>query len=201
VKLRIKPLEDEAPEGKKRKRKKNVKRTEGFEFINNIKGGIIPQEFIPAVEKGIKEGMQRGVVAGYALTDISVELYDGSFHEVDSSEIAFKIAGSMAVQDAAKRAKPVLLEPIMKIEVVTPAGFMGDITGHLSSKRGQIEKMEERGEMRVIDAKVPLSEMFGYITTLRSMTEGRATFFLRLRFLPSGASSSSGLILNFTCPY
>lgn len=173
VKIKIAPLK-ELPEGGKVR--KNIKREEGFEFINNIKGGVIPQEFIPAVEKGFKEGMNRGVVAGYSLTDISADLYDGSFHEVDSSEIAFKIAGSMAIQDAAKRAKPVLLEPVMRVEVVTPERFMGDITGHLNSKRGQIEKMEERGLLRVIEAKVPLAEMFGYITTLRSMTEGRATF-------------------------
>ncbi len=120
--------------------------------------------------------MGRGITAGYPVVDVSVELYDGSYHEVDSSEIAFKIAGSLAFQDAARQAKPVLLEPIMKIEVVTPDKFMGDITGHLSSKRGQIEEMEDRGMLKAIRAKVPLSEMFGYITTLRSMTEGRATF-------------------------
>jgi len=120
--------------------------------------------------------MSRGIVAGYSVTDVSVDLFDGSFHDVDSSEIAFKIAGSLAFQDAAKRAKPVLLEPMMKIEVVTPEQFMGDITGHLSSKRGQIEEMEDRGMMKAIHAKIPLAEMFGYITTLRSMTEGRATF-------------------------
>ncbi len=173
VKIRIKPLEEIDPE---KKRPKNVKREDGFEFINKIKGGIIPQEYIVPVEKGIREGMNRGVVAGYSLTDISVELYDGSYHEVDSSEIAFKIAGSLALQDAARRAKPVLLEPVMRIEVVTPDKFMGDITGHLSSKRGQIEETVDRGMMRVVSAKVPLAEMFGYITTLRSMTEGRATF-------------------------
>tara|TARA_Y100000031_G_scaffold150898_1_gene191065 strand:+ start:13579 stop:15723 length:2145 start_codon:yes stop_codon:yes gene_type:complete len=173
VKLKIKPLEEVDEEKKK---PKNVKREQGFEFINNIKGGVIPQEFIPAVEKGIREGMSRGIVAGYSITDVSVDLFDGSFHDVDSSEIAFKIAGSLAFQDAAKRAKPVLLEPMMKIEVVTPEQFMGDITGHLSSKRGQIEEMEDRGMMKAVHAKIPLSEMFGYITTLRSMTEGRATF-------------------------
>ena len=125
VKLKIKPLEEVDEEKKK---PKNVKREQGFEFINNIKGGVIPQEFIPAVEKGIREGMSRGIVAGYSVTDVSVDLFDGSFHDVDSSEIAFKIAGSLAFQDAAKRAKPVLLEPMMKIEVVTPEQFMGDIT-------------------------------------------------------------------------
>jgi len=155
---------------------KNIKREEGFEFINNIKGGVIPQEYIPAVEKGVKEGMERGVVAGYKMVDVSVDLYDGTYHEVDSSEIAFKIAASQAFQEAAKKANPVLLEPIMRVEVVTPEEFMGDITGNLSSKRGQIESMDDRGEgMKVVNAKVPLSEMFGYTTTLRSMTEGRAT--------------------------
>jgi len=185
VKLRVKPLEA-LPEGAKIP--KNTKREEGFEFINSIKGGVIPQEYIPAVEKGVREGMDRGVVAGYPLTNISVDLYDGTYHEVDSSEIAFKIAGSMAVQDAAKRARPVILEPIMKVEVVTPDQFMGDITGHLNSRRGQIEQMSERGMAKVIDAKVPLSEMFGYITTLRSMTEGRATYtmeFLEYAIVPN----------------
>ncbi len=147
-----------------------------FEFINSIKGGIIPSEFIPAVEKGVREAMERGVVAGFPMVDLSVELYDGSYHEVDSSEAAFKIAGSMAFQDAAKNAKPVILEPIMKVEVIVPEQFFGDITGNLSSKRGQIEEMGERGGLKVINAKVPLSEMFGYVTMLRSMTEGRGTY-------------------------
>src|SRR3989344_4326610 len=174
VKIRIKPLEVLKEETSK-KLPKNVKRSEGFEFINNIKGGVIPNEFIPAVEKGIKEAMARGIVAGYRMTDISCELFDGSSHDVDSSEIAFKIAGSQAFQDAAKRAKPVLLEPIMKVEVVVPEKFMGDVNGNLSSKRGQIENMEDRGLNKAIHAKVPLSEMFGYTTALRSMTEGRGT--------------------------
>ncbi len=173
VKLRVKPLEKITEDTKIAK---NTKRSEGFEFINSIKGGLIPQEFIPAVEKGVKEAMTRGVLAGYAMADISVDLFYGSYHDVDSSEIAFKIAGSQAFQDAAKRARPVILEPIMSVEVVTPDQFMGDVTGHLSSKRGQIEGMENRGMVRVIKAKVPLSEMFGYITTLRSMTEGRAQY-------------------------
>ncbi|MBI1975513.1 MAG: elongation factor G [Candidatus Vogelbacteria bacterium] len=156
---------------------KNVKRSEHSEFVNNIKGGIIPNEFIPAIEKGIIEGMSRGVLAGYPLVDVSTELFYGSYHDVDSSEIAFKIAASMALQDAAKRAKPVILEPVMRVEVVTPEKFMGDVTGNLSSKRGQIESMGERGVgIKVITARVPLSEMFGYVTSLRSMTEGRASF-------------------------
>ncbi len=190
VRIRVKPLE-KIEEGTKIP--KNVIREQGFEFINNIKGGVIPQEYIPAVEKGIREGMSRGVLAGFELVDMSVDLYDGSYHEVDSSEMAFKMAGSMALQDAARQAKPVILEPIMKVEVVTPEKFMGDVTGNLSSKRGQIEGMEERGGNRVIRAKVPLSEMFGYVTSLRSMTEGRATFtmeFLEYAIVPQSVAAS-----------
>ena len=171
VKLTLKKME---PIEEGAKIPKNVKRDDHFEFIDSIKGGVIPAEFIPAVEKGVKEAMGRGIVAGYPMVDVSCELTYGSYHDVDSSEIAYKIAASQAFQDAAKRAKPVLLEPIMKVEVITPEKFMGDITGNLSSKRGQVEGMEERGMDRVVRAKVPLSEMFGYTTTLRSMTEGRA---------------------------
>lgn len=160
VKIKIEPLE----------------RGTGFEFVDAIKGGIIPQEFIPAVEKGIKESIQKGVVAGFPVTDVKVTLYDGSFHDVDSSEIAFQIAGSMAFQDGAKRAKPVLLEPIMKVQVIIPPDFLGDVTGDLSAKRAKITAMGERGQVRVIDAEVPLSEMFGYVTRLRSMTQGRGSF-------------------------
>ncbi len=174
VRLRVKPLPKEVETNKKIA--KNIKREANFEFINNIKGGVIPNEYIPAVEKGIREGLARGISAGFEVVDVSVELYDGSYHEVDSSEMAFKMAGSMALQDATKRAKPVLLEPIMEVEVIVPEKFMGDVTGHISSKRGQIESMEERGELKVIKAKVPLAEMFGYVTFLRSMTEGRGNY-------------------------
>jgi elongation factor G len=153
-----------------------LERGQKFEFVNNIKGGIIPQEYIPAVEKGVKEAMDKGVLAGYPMTDVRVTLYDGSFHEVDSSDFAFKIAGSMAFQEGAKKADPVLLEPIMKIEVIIPERFLGDIIGDLNSKRGRIEKMGERAMMKVIDVQVPLAEMFGYATNIRSMTEGRGTF-------------------------
>lgn len=173
VKINVKPME---PLEEGAKIPKNVTREEGFEFINSIKGGVIPQEFIPAVEKGIREGMERGILAGYKLVNVSVELTYGSYHDVDSSEVAYKIAASQALQDAAKRAKPVILEPIMKVEVVTPEKFMGDVTGHLGSKRAQVEGIDERGMNKAIHAKVPLAEMFGYITTLRSMTEGRASF-------------------------
>ena len=173
VKIRVKPMPLE--EEKNKKLARNIKRFEGLEFINNIKGGVIPQEYIPAVEKGVREAMDRGIQAGYKIVNVSVDLFDGSFHEVDSSEIAFKIAASQAFQDATKRAKPVILEPVMKLEIVTPDKFMGDITGNLASKRGQIEGSEERVGLKVIHAKVPLSEMFGYTTSLRSMTEGRAS--------------------------
>ncbi|MBI2112966.1 MAG: elongation factor G [Candidatus Wildermuthbacteria bacterium] len=149
---------------------------QGFEFINKIKGGAIPQEYIPASEKGVKEAMDKGVVAGYPMVDIAVTLLDGSFHEVDSSEVAFKIAASMALQEGVRKADPVILEPLMELEVVIPPDFLGDVIGDISSKRGQIEETEDRLNMKVIKAKVPLSEMFGYSTTLRSLTEGRGTF-------------------------
>lgn len=145
----------------------------GIEFINKIVGGAIPREFIPAVEKGVVEAVENGVIAGYPLVDLSVSLYDGSFHDVDSSEVAFKIAGSMALQSAVKNADPVLLEPIMKVEVVAPEEFMGDVMGDLNSKRGRIENVSDRVNMKVIDAFVPLGEMFGYVTSLRSLTSGR----------------------------
>jgi elongation factor G len=153
-----------------------LERGKGFEFVDAIKGGIIPSEFIPAVQKGVKEAMAKGVLAGYPVVDVKTTLYDGSFHEVDSSEAAFKIAGSIAFQGAARRAKLVLLEPVMELEVIVPEQFLGDTTGDLNSKRAKIEKMDERGNMKVIDAKVPLAEMFGYATNLRSMTQGRGTF-------------------------
>ena len=157
-------------------RVKPKERGEGFEFFNEIKGGIIPQEFIPAVKKGVKEAMDKGVIAGYPLVDMSVTLYDGSYHEVDSSEIAFKIAGSQALQSASKRAEAILLEPIMKLEVVVPTDFLGVTIGDLSARRGKVEETKDRVNMKVIDAKVPLAAMFGYATSLRSLTEGRGTF-------------------------
>ncbi len=147
----------------------------GFEFINAIKGGAIPREYIPAVEKGVVETMQSGVVAGYPVVDLKVTLFDGSYHDVDSSEAAFKVAGSMAFKDACRLASPVLLEPIMDVEVIAPDKFVGDVTGSLSSKRGQIQKTESKGNLHVISAKVPLSELFGYTTELRSITSGRGS--------------------------
>jgi elongation factor G len=172
VKIKMKKMEPVDPEAKVAK---NVTRDDHFEFINNIKGGAIPQEFINPVEKGLREAMARGFLAGFPMVDISVDLYDGSYHDVDSSEIAYKIAASMAFQEAASKAKAVILEPIMRVEVIVPDQFMGDITGNLSGKRAQIEGMEERGLNKVVHAMVPLSEMFGYTTTLRSMTEGRGS--------------------------
>ena len=151
-------------------------RGEGFEFIDEIKGGIIPKEFIPAVKKGVREAMGKGIIAGYPVVDIEVTLYDGSYHEVDSSEFAFKIAASMALQTAAKRAKPVLLEPVMKLEVIIPSEFFGDTVGDLGTRRGKIEETKDRLNLKIISAKVPLAGMFGYATALRSMTEGRGTF-------------------------
>lgn len=155
-------------------------RGEGFKFINEIRGTAIPSTFIPAIEKGVKEAMQKGILAGCPMVDMSVVVYDGSFHEVDSSDIAFKIAGSIALQEAAKKASLILLEPIMKLEVTTPEEFMGEVIGDLSSKRGKILDTEARGNIRVITAMIPLAETFGYATTLRSMTQGRATFYLEM---------------------
>jgi elongation factor G len=152
---------------------------EGFEFVNKIRGGSIPVEFIPAVEKGVEEALETGVRAGYPMVDVRVTLTDGKYHDTDSSEIAFKIAGSLALKEAAKRAKPVLLEPVFAVEVVTPEDYMGDVIGDLSRRRGRVEGMEQRGNARVVTALVPLSEMFGYATDVRSMTQGRATYTMQ----------------------
>lgn len=165
----------------------------GFEFVNKIVGGTIPKEYIPAVEKGIKEALDSGVLAGYPVVDVRATLYDGSYHEVDSSEMAFKIAASMAFKEAAKKARPVLLEPIMSVEVVTPEEYMGDVMGDLNSRRGRIQSMEKRGNSQVIRAEVPLSEMFGYATDLRSKTQGRATYtmqFSRYEEVPKNISDA-----------
>ena len=190
VKIKIKPM-DQTVDPKDLP--KNTKRSEGFEFINSIKGGAIPQEYIPACEKGFREGLDRGVLAGFKMANVSVDLYDGSYHEVDSNEMAFKIAASMAVQEACRSAKPVILEPMMRVEVVMPEKFMGDVTGSISAKRGLIEGMEARGMNQALKAVVPLSEMFGYTTNLRSMTEGRATFtmeFFRYDVVPQNVADT-----------
>ena len=174
VKIRIKPLAAlQLEEGKSLA--KNITREDHFEFVNNIKGGAIPGEYIPAVMKGAKEAMGRGFVAGYKMEDVSVELYDGSYHDVDSSEIAFRLAAIHAFKEAARKANAVILEPIMKVEIRTPEQHMGDINGSISSKRGQVEGTEEMGGKTIIHAKVPLAELFGYTNTLRSMTQGRAS--------------------------
>jgi elongation factor G len=148
----------------------------GYEFINGIVGGTVPREFIPAVDKGIKEAVETGVMAGYPVVDVKVTLFDGSYHDVDSNEMAFKIAGSIGFKEGFRRAKPVLLEPIMKVEVVTPEEYSGDVIGDLNRRRGQITGMEESAMGKSILADVPLAEMFGYATTVRSMSQGRATF-------------------------
>ncbi len=166
-----------------------------FVFENEIKGGAIPKEFIKPIEQGIKEAMETGVLAGYPTTGVHVELYDGSYHDVDSSEMAFKIAGSMAYQDAAKKAKPIIKEPIMEVEVVVPEDYMGDVIGDLSSRRGHIKHMEPRGGVQVITARVPLSEMFGYSTNLRSMTQGRGNYTMQFSAYEEVPKSDSDEII------
>ena len=167
----------------------------GYVFDNQIKGGAIPKEYIKPIDEGIKEALTRGVLAGYPVDDVRIELYDGSFHEVDSSEMAFKIAGSMAFQDAAKKAKPVLLEPMMRVEVVVPKEHMGDVIGNLSGRRGHIQSQEDRGGTQIINARVPLSEMFGYATDLRSRTQGRATFSMHFdRYEPAPPNVSDEIV-------
>jgi elongation factor G len=151
----------------------------GFQFDNKIVGGAVPREYVPAVEKGIREAMETGVLAGYPMVDVTVRLTDGSYHEVDSSEMAFKIAASVGIKEACRRARPVLLEPVMDVEVVTPEEFMGAVVGDLNSRRGRIVSMEARGTSQVIRANVPLGTMFGYATDLRSMTQGRATYTMQ----------------------
>ena len=148
----------------------------GYEFVNGIVGGVVPREYIPAVDKGVKEALEGGVIAGYPVVDVKVTIIDGSYHDVDSNEMAFKIAGSMALKDGVRKAKPVLLEPIMKVEVVTPEDYSGDVIGDLNRRRGQIQGMEDGPSGKVITAEVPLAEMFGYATSVRSMSQGRATF-------------------------
>ena len=148
----------------------------GYEFVNDIKGGAIPKEYIPAVDKGCQEALQNGVLAGYPVEDVRVTVYDGSYHEVDSSEMAFKLAASMGFKEGARKAGAVILEPMMKVEVETPEEYMGDVIGDLNKRRGQVNNMSERGGNKIIDAFCPLSEMFGYSTDLRSQTQGRATY-------------------------
>ncbi|MEK7608289.1 MAG: elongation factor G [Patescibacteria group bacterium] len=175
---------------------KALERGTGFEFVNAIKGGVIPQEYIPAIQKGVKEAIDKGVVAHYPMIDIEVTVDDGSFHEVDSSEAAFKIAASMAFQEAARQANAVILEPIMKVQVLVPPDFIGDVTGDLNSRRGRIEAMNDRATIRVIDAKVPLSEMFGYATQIRSMTQGRGSFTMEFGHYETVPKNIEALIVE-----
>jgi elongation factor G len=180
VKLRVKPLE----------------RGQGFVFLDEIKGGTVPKEFINPTEKGVKEAVDKGILAGYPVVDVEVTLYDGSYHEVDSSEAAFKIAGSMAFQEAAKRAKPVILEPIMKIQVIVPDTFMGEVTGNVNAKRGRIDSMEDRPGLKVVNAKIPLSELFGYATELRSMSQGRGSFTMEFDHYEPAPNNVAQLIIE-----
>jgi elongation factor G len=152
----------------------------GFEFVNKIIGGVVPKEYIPPIEAGIKEAMQSGVLGGYPVVDVRVTLFDGSYHDVDSSEMAFKIAGSMAFRDASAKASPILLEPMMKLETVVPEEYLGDAMGDINSRRGRIEGIEPRGTLQVVKGFAPLAEMFGYATVLRSMTQGRGTYTMQL---------------------
>lgn len=175
---------------------KPMERGAGFSFVDEIKGGAIPKEFIKPTEKGIIEALDKGIVAGYPMVDVEVTLFDGSFHDVDSSEFAFKIAGSMALQAGAKRAKPVILEPIMKTEVITPEAFFGPVISDLNSRRGKIEETKERAGMKVLDAMVPLSEMFGYATALRSLTEGRASFTMEFNSYEQVPSNVAAQIIE-----
>ena len=165
----------------------------GYEFVNEIVGGVVPREYISAVDKGIREQMENGVIAGYPVVDVRVALFDGSYHEVDSSEMAFKIAGSMGFKEGAAKANPVILEPIMKVEVVTPEEYMGDVMGDLNRRRGIVQGMEDVPAGKTIKAEVPLAEMFGYATDLRSATQGRATYsmeFGRYAEAPAGIAEA-----------
>jgi elongation factor G len=180
VKIRVEPL----PAGA------------GYEFEDDTYGGSIPKEYITAVNRGIGEALEGGILAGYPMSDIKVSLYDGSYHEVDSSEIAFKIAGSMAIKTASRKAQPVLLEPVMNIEVVVPEDYMGDVIGDLNSRRGRIEGMELRGTTQIIKSKVPLAQMFGYATELRSRTQGRGSFTMHFGRYEEVPASISTEIVN-----
>ena len=169
----------------------------GYEFVNDITGGVIPREFIPAVDKGIQEQMANGVITGFPVVDVKVTLYDGSFHDVDSSEVAFRVAGSMAFKEGALKANPVLLEPVMKVEVVTPEDYMGDVNGDLNRRRGILQGMDESPAGKIIRAEVPLAEMFGYATDLRSMSQGRATYTMEFeKYNEAPKSQAEALSVN-----
>jgi elongation factor G len=168
----------------------------GFEFVNGIVGGVVPKEYVPAVEKGIKEQMENGVIAGYPVVVVKVTLFDGSYHDVDSNEMAFKIAGSMGFKEGAKKAAPVLLEPIMRVEVTTPEDYMGDVIGDLSRRRGVIQGMDDSPAGRLVQAEVPLAEMFGYSTDLRSATQGRASYSMEFAKYMEAPASIAEVIVN-----
>jgi elongation factor G len=170
---------------------------DGYEFVNAIVGGSVPREYISAVDKGVIEQMDSGVIAGYPVVDVKVTLYDGSYHDVDSSEVAFKIAGSMAFKEGAKKAKPVLLEPIMSVEVVSPDRYMGDVNGDINRRRGVLQGMDESPAGKIIKAEVPLAEMFGYATDLRSMSQGRATYSMEFsKYAKVPANVANAVISN-----
>jgi elongation factor G len=170
-------------------------RGSGYEFVNAIVGGVVPKEYIPAVDKGIQEALESGVLAGYPVVDVKVTLFDGSYHEVDSSEMAFKIAGSMAFKEGMRKADPVLLEPIMKVEVVTPEEYMGDVVGDINRRRGMVQGMDDTPSGKVIRCEVPLAEMFGYATDLRSLTQGRATYTMQFeKYQEAPASVAEAVI-------
>ena len=182
--------------GHARVRVRPLERGAGFVFLDEVKGGAIPKEFISAVQKGVREALDKGILAGYTMVDVEVTVYDGSYHEVDSSEAAFKIAGSMAFQEAAKRAKPVILEPIEKIQIIVPMDFLGEVTGNVNSKRGMIESLSDRPGLKVVDAKVPLSELFGYATELRSMSQGRGSFTMEFDHYEPTPNNIAQLIIE-----
>jgi elongation factor G len=168
----------------------------GYEFENAIVGGVVPREYIPAVDKGVQEQMENGVIGGYPVVDVKVTLYDGSYHDVDSSEMAFKIAGSMGFKEGATKANPVLLEPIMKVEVVTPEEYLGDVMGDLNRRRGITQGMEEGPAGKIIRAEVPLAEMFGYATDLRSATQGRATYSMEFEKYAEAPANVADAVLR-----
>lgn len=168
----------------------------GYEFVNEVVGGVIPKEFIPAVDKGIQEQLKCGVLAGYPILDVKVSLYDGSYHEVDSNEIAFKIAGSMCFREGARKANPVLLEPIMKVEIATPEDYMGDVVGDINRRRGIIQGMQDTPSGKTVSCEVPLSEMFGYATALRSATQGRATYSMQFEKYNETPAHVAEFIIN-----
>jgi len=168
----------------------------GYEFVNKIVGGVIPKEYIPAIDKGIQEQMKNGIIAGYEVVDVSVTLYDGSFHDVDSSEMAFKIAGSMGFRDGAKAAGPTLLEPVMAVEVVTPEDYMGDVVGDLNRRRGIIHGMDDGPAGKIITAEVPLAEMFGYATDLRSATQGRANYSMEFKCYSEAPTNIANAVIE-----